>query len=71
VEPTLRWLDPLTPSRGPHPNLLYPNQVLGTSLVYYTSAAGTPNDPDGASTVFAYPPPIPFTAAHFGPGIAP
>jgi hypothetical protein len=71
VAPTLTWLDPATKALGPHPNLLYPNLVLGTGVVYYTDATGAPNKPDGANTAFTYPPPIPFTAADYGPGIPP
>ncbi len=71
MQPSLQWLDAAAPGRGPHPNVLYPNQVLGTAVVYYTDAAGAPNTPDGANTQFRYPPPIPFVAADFGPGTGP
>jgi hypothetical protein len=71
VQPSMRWLDDADHSRGPHPNLTYPNQVLGTGVVYFTDAAGAPNTPDGANTQFRYPPPIPFLPADFGPGTGP
>jgi YD repeat-containing protein len=72
IEPSLRWANAAQPNLGPHANLLYPNAVLGgTPVVYYTSATGTPNRPDGANTVFAYPPPVAFTAANFTPETGP
>lgn len=70
VSPSLRWAQDSDHSQGPHANLLYPNQVLGTGLVYYRDAAGQANRPDGADTQFAYPPPIAFGAAQYTPETA-
>ena len=71
VQPSMTWLNPADHSRGPHPNLTYPNLVLSTGVVYYTDAAGHGNAADGANTVFRYPPPIQFLPADFGPGVGP
>ena len=71
AQPSVQWLDAADHSKGPSPNVLYPNLVLGTNLVYYTDAAGSPNHPDGANTQFLYPPPVPFGAAQYGPGTGP
>ena len=65
IRPPFRWRDNADHSRGPHPNLLYPNRVLDTSVVYYRSAAGNANEADGANTQFAWPPQIPLDAADF------
>ncbi len=66
INPSQRYADSTDPSKGPNLNLRYPNQVLGTGVVYFTSAAGVADTPDGAATVFPWP--ITFTAANFGPG---
>jgi hypothetical protein len=55
-----RWADNNDHSRGANPRLRYPNQVLGTNVVYST---GT-----GAATTFPWP--ITFTATDFGPQTA-
>lgn len=70
VRPPFDWADPGDHSKGPHPRLLYVNSVLGTTVVYYRSASGAPNVGDGAATQFAYPPPVPLTAADFPPETA-
>jgi hypothetical protein len=67
IHPTKLWADKDHHEKGPNPNLLYPNQVLGTSVIYFTNAAGKANTPDGADTQFSMP--VTFTAADFGPGI--
>jgi hypothetical protein len=71
ISPPWTWLDPAQQNRGPHANITYPNLVLGTGVVYYTDAAGTPNRPDGANTQFLYPPPIMFQATDYGPRTGP
>ena len=71
VRPSVQWVAPDDHGKGPSPNVLYPNLVLGTSLVYYTSASGRPNVPDGANTQFGYPPPMPFAPANYGPRTGP
>lgn len=59
ISPSLRqWRDSSDHSKGPNPRLPYPNNTLGTSIVYYTGS--------GASTTFSWP--IAFTASHYGPG---
>ena len=60
-----QWKNAADHGQGPHPNLTYPNLVMGTGVVYYTSAAGAANVPDGENTVFNWP--ITFDAADFGP----
>src|SRR5690606_37910706 len=70
VRPPFDWADPGDHSKGPHPRLLYVNSLLGTTVVYYRSASGAPNVGDGAATQFAYPPPVPLTAADFPPETA-
>ena len=71
IEPATSWLDDHDHAKGPDPRLVYPNLVLGTTVAYFHDAAGNPNQADGANTVFAYPPPIPFVAAQYGPGTGP
>jgi hypothetical protein len=59
IHPSLsQWANSADHSRGPNPRLLYPNQVLGTGVVYFRG--------HGAATVFNWP--IAFTSADFGPG---
>jgi hypothetical protein len=58
IRPSLaQWTNAGTPNQAPNPNLNYPNQVLGTSIVYWTGA--------GATAVFPWP--IAFPAAQYGP----
>jgi len=60
INPTLpQWEDAHDHSRGANSNLPYPNQVLGTHVVYSTG--------HGAATVFPWP--IAFQPADFGPGM--
>jgi hypothetical protein len=58
VDPSLsQWANAGDHSQGANPRLAYPNQVLGTAVVYATGA--------GAATAFPWP--ITFTAADYGP----
>jgi|GEM_PF-3995853 len=60
IHPTVEpWKNPSDHSQGPNQRLQYPNNVLGTNVVYHT---GT-----GAATTFPWP--ITFNEADFGPGI--
>lgn len=57
IQPSLKkWADEADHSKGPYRNLLYPNQVLGTSICYFKNAAGVCNATNGgASTTFPWP----------------
>jgi hypothetical protein len=59
IRPSFQWADPSDHTKGPNPNLRYPNQVLGTTITYST---GT-----GAGTAFPWP--IAFPSTQYGPGI--
>ena len=69
IRPSLQWAEAADHSKGPHPNLTYPNLVFAAGgpagVVYYTSKAGAANVADGADTVFPWP--ITFDAGAFGP----
>lgn len=66
IQPTVaRWANNANHAEGPNQRLLYPNQVLGTGVVYFTGAGGAQNVGNGAATNFPWP--IAFTAAQFGP----
>jgi hypothetical protein len=68
INPSLPQWDPQNPTQ-PYDNLLYPNRVLGTNVVYFTNpinnAANNANA--GPATQFNWP--INFAAANYGPGI--
>jgi hypothetical protein len=60
INPSLaQWANPANHAEGPNPRLNYPNNVLGTGVVYYNGA--------GAATTFPWP--IAFAEADFGPDI--
>jgi hypothetical protein len=60
INPTVeKWKNPSNHAEGPNGNLSYPNNTLGTGVVYFT---GT-----GAATLFPWP--IAFAEADFGPDI--
>jgi len=65
INPSRRWADNADHTKGPNPNLRYPNHVLGTNIVYFTNAAGAAHVPDAENTQFPWP--IAFTAASYGP----
>ncbi|HYV45593.1 MAG TPA: hypothetical protein VFA20_12065 [Myxococcaceae bacterium] len=59
IFPTVaQWANNADHSQGANPRLLYPNNVLGTAVVYSNGA--------GAAATFPWP--IAFTAASYGPG---
>ncbi|MFJ8579362.1 hypothetical protein [Micromonospora sp. NPDC093277] len=75
IQPSYQYnipLDPTNPNSGPASGpdvkLLYPNQVLGTTITYFTSHTGQPNRADGANTAYAWP--ITFAPADYGPETA-
>jgi len=67
INPSLKqWADEADHSRGPYRNLLYRNQVLGTTVVYFENAAGVGNATNGgAATTFPWP--IAFDETQNGP----
>ena len=67
INPNLKqWADDADHTKGPYRNLLYPNQVLGTTVCYFKNAADTCNATNGgAATTFPWP--IAFAATQAGP----
>ena len=64
ISPNMQWADSGDHSKGPHPNLRYPDHVLHKGVVYFTNPAGAANVAAGAATVF--PSPVVFSAIHYG-----